>query len=378
MTTPSARLKGKSRDAIASDNSLSAGSVSGIISDWRTSLTYPVADALRELGIMLRKSRITPSECALGFRFASIVKEMGVDEDNFGLFISDVYNKCKNIDIKPEYIAYNMKQILDLAGSIPLSEIPNYIQEKTSEKRKMEENIKKLEEEELEARTNLMLTLDENKTNLAELEKFSSLKVELDKIGIRTDDIRRTIGIIQGVRQSGYSVENITQLLAAWEASTTIQAELEKRIDSLTVHRAELQEKYDDLWNSLCIHRGKLSLCEDLKEMGFGLKELKQLSGTIKEVAAANNILPDKAVWKFFEDIEKNYDTKLGYDSKLIGLKSEIYNKNSELITLQKNLANKNKVASALGELILMGLEEQQILNLAWALQSNISNKESL
>jgi hypothetical protein len=95
-------------------------------------------------------------------------------------------------------------------------------------------------------------------------------------------------------------------------------------------------------------------------------------------VAAANNILPDKAVWKFFEDIEKNYDSKLGYDSKLIGHRSEIYNTNHELITLQKNLANKNKVASALGELTLMGLEEQQILNLAWALQSNISNKESL
>jgi malate synthase len=66
-------------------------------------------------------------------------------------------------------------------------------------------------------------------------------------------------------------VENITQLLAAWQASTTIQSELEKKINSLTVHRAELQEKYDDLWNSLLIHRGKLSLCEDLKEMGFGL-----------------------------------------------------------------------------------------------------------
>ncbi|MGB6594992.1 MAG: hypothetical protein WBE68_26110 [Candidatus Nitrosopolaris sp.] len=180
-------LNGKPRDTIACDNSLSAGSVSGIISEWRNALTYPVADALRELGIMLRKSRITASQCALGFKLASIMKENGVGEDNFGLFISDVYNKCKNIGIQPEYISYNMKQILDLAGSIPLS-----------------------------------------------------------------------------------------------------------------------------------------------------------------------------------------------YDSKLIGLKSEIDKTNNELIILQKNLANKNQVAKALGELILMGLDDQQILNLAWALQSNISNKESL
>jgi hypothetical protein len=52
-----------------------------------------------------------------------------------------------------------MKQILDLAGSIPLSQISNYIQEKTSEKRKLEENITKLGQEDLESRATLMLTL---------------------------------------------------------------------------------------------------------------------------------------------------------------------------------------------------------------------------
>lgn len=168
------------------------------------------------------------------------------------------------------------------------------------------------------------------------------------------------------MQQSGYKVETITRLLAAWDVSTAIRAQLEKSIKSLTVGEVELQEKNDRLWNLLLIHKGKLSLCEDLQCVGFGLK-LKLLSGTIKEVAAANNIAPDIAVRKFFEDIEKNYNTKLGYDSKLIGLKSEIDKTNNELIILQKNLANKNQVAKALGELILMGLDDQQILNLAWA-----------
>ncbi len=101
-------------------------------------MTHPVVDALRELGIMLRKSRISASQCALGFRLASIMKDLGVDEDAFRLFISEIYNHSKNIGLQPEYIAYNTKQILDLAGSIPLSQIPSYIQEKTNEKRKLE------------------------------------------------------------------------------------------------------------------------------------------------------------------------------------------------------------------------------------------------
>jgi hypothetical protein len=121
-------LNGKTRDAIARDHSLSAGSVSNIISERRNALTVPIADALRGLGIILRKSGITASECALGFRLASIMKGIGIDEDNFGHFISEVYTKCKDIGLQPENITNILKQILDLSGSIPLSEIPEHIQ----------------------------------------------------------------------------------------------------------------------------------------------------------------------------------------------------------------------------------------------------------
>jgi hypothetical protein len=140
-----------------------------------------------------------------------------------------IYNQCKDIGLKPEYLAYNTKQILDLSGSILLSEIPNYIQEKTNEMRKLEEDIKRLEGEELEALATLATALDENKVHLADLEQFSELKVELDKLGISTADIRRITGIIQGMQKSGYNLDNIKQLVSDW----TILAQLEKNIKDL-------------------------------------------------------------------------------------------------------------------------------------------------
>jgi hypothetical protein len=57
----------------------------------------------------------------------------------------------------------------------------------------------------------------------------------------------------------------------------------------------------------------KESLFRHLQDMGFGLKELKLLFYTIKEVAAENKIPEDQAVQRFLDDIEKNYDTKLRY-----------------------------------------------------------------
>jgi len=64
--------------------------------------------------------------------------------------------------------------------------------------------------------------------------------------------------------------------------------------------------------------------------------------------------------------------------SEIEHFKSEIDKQNKELSAIQNVLAFKSKVSRALGELVLMGFDDQQILNLAWALQFNTSNKESL
>jgi hypothetical protein len=203
-------LSGKPRDTIAHDNIVSSGAVSNIISEWKEALAVSDADALREIGIMFRKSAIAAPECAVGFRLASVLKDLGVDEDKFGDFVSQTYNQCMEVGLKPEYIASNTKQILDLSGSMPVSEIPNYIQEATNQKQKLEEDIKKLEGEKLEAQVALAVALDENKVYLGELEQFSPLKVELDKLGISVvEDIPRAVRIIQSVRKIGYRCANI-------------------------------------------------------------------------------------------------------------------------------------------------------------------------
>jgi hypothetical protein len=362
-------LSGKPRDTIAHDNMVSAGAVSYIINELRNDLGVSEADALRELGIMFRKLGITAQQCAIGFRLASILKNLGVDEDNFGNFVSQIYNQCKDIGLQPECIAYNTKQVLDLSGSMPLSEIPNYIQEKTKEKRKLEEDIEKLKTKELDARTELALALDEKKVTLAELEQFSPLKIELDKFGIFVDDIPRTISIIQGVQKSGYNVDTIKQVLSDWEASCAIRAYLEKKIEDLTDKQRNLQEECDRLEEQTSIHRQKESFLTQLKNMGFGLKGLKLLFYTIKEVAAENKIPEDLAVQMFFSDIEENYDTKLGLDSTLAQRRSQIKEMDKKLNT-RRNIYG----LTYLFDLLFIGLDEKQILNLTWALQANARN----
>jgi hypothetical protein len=67
---------------------------------------------------------------------------------------------------------------------------------------------------------------------------------------------------------------------------------------------------------------------------------------TIKEVATENKVPENQAAQKFFEDIEKNYDNKLRYDSTL-KRKSEIENSNRELNTTRSELSLNKEVAQA-------------------------------
>ena len=67
---------------------------------------------------------------------------------------------------------------------------------------------------------------------------------------------------------------------------------------------------------------------------------------------AENKIAEDKAVQNFLDDIEKNYDTKLGYDSTLQRLKSDIQKTNVELNTNRSELSLKKEVAGVVTGLL--------------------------
>jgi hypothetical protein len=91
-------LQGKSRDDISRDCGLGAGTVSNIIAGWKANLDHYVVEDLRELGINLKKSAISPAQCARGSKIISTLEKLGVNEDNFENFISSIYLYCRRID----------------------------------------------------------------------------------------------------------------------------------------------------------------------------------------------------------------------------------------------------------------------------------------
>ena len=91
-------LEGKPRNYIAADNGLSDGAVTNIVNEWKHNLGFSLADDLRELAVTMRRVGVTASQCALGFRVAMIMLNMGIKEDDFESYILDIYNRLRTLD----------------------------------------------------------------------------------------------------------------------------------------------------------------------------------------------------------------------------------------------------------------------------------------
>ena len=142
-------LEGNSRKHIAVTCGVSEGTVSNIIADWRQKLGYGDADALRELGINMKRAGIDAAQCAQGFRISMILRKTGIDEETFESFLLNIYQPCDRAGLTGDKIGSYLEDLFKFSkeedtnnnnggNPIKLSEIPYYIQQM-----KNEENVRR-------------------------------------------------------------------------------------------------------------------------------------------------------------------------------------------------------------------------------------------
>jgi DNA-binding transcriptional MerR regulator len=248
-------LEGKPRNDIAADNGLSDGAVTNIVNEWKHNLGFSLADDLRELAVTMKRVGVTASQCALGFRVAMIMLNMGIKEDDFESYILDIYNHCKNVGLTPENIASHLKDLLDFSttNTIPFSQIPNYIKQKVEQKEKLEEEIKNLERKieklilEQSDRESLRdQALHDERMTATELKWYSDIKAELRKYGISVDDISKFAKAVNGIRQYGYDVGKVIS-----EFSESQSLETRRKILQNSVRLLQNESNYlGQLYNS--------------------------------------------------------------------------------------------------------------------------------
>lgn len=379
-------LQGHPRDAIANNLNLSAGVVTTIISEWRRALSYPVAEELRQLAVALRKAGISASQCARGFRFAMQIKnlsldqEVGVDDDDILLesFVSEIYDNCKRIDLRPDKIASHVKQLLSLSETIPLSQIQGYIQQKIIQKERLEhdirilnENIKSLEKQESDVQRRVAAAFEKEKKSFDDLKFFGILKEEMENYGLDINpDALAFSKTIKSIKELGFDVNKILSkisdldMLEKREKETLLQIRDQQVFIANEENRKnELQQKCSFLEELIDTHNETISAYDQLQSIGFGLRELKLLWKVISEVSSVHNIPEKLAGQRFFQDIQGHYEDKLNYEGKLVKIQSEIEKSKKELSNLQTAISVGKTAAEDIAKQVANKFQEHGILN---------------
>ena len=111
-------ITGFSRDQIAEENNIGAGTVSSIVANYKVSLEELDFDSIRQLAIEARQHGLNLSELALHFRLYNYCIKSGAAEDKIESFIENINSS----NLPPERIVALVNQLYDVSKkeSIPL------------------------------------------------------------------------------------------------------------------------------------------------------------------------------------------------------------------------------------------------------------------
>jgi transcriptional regulator with XRE-family HTH domain len=117
-------LQGMSRDEIAKDNDIGAGTVSAIIKDAKQEI--PDIDLLRAVAIIVKKYGLDLSVLASSIRIKNKLVEMGLNEDQVESFIENIIIYCFKHRLTGEEFLNIVNKVCALSDK-PLDQLPNHI-----------------------------------------------------------------------------------------------------------------------------------------------------------------------------------------------------------------------------------------------------------
>ncbi|HKG31131.1 MAG TPA: helix-turn-helix domain-containing protein [Nitrososphaeraceae archaeon] len=99
-------VEGESRKDVALISGVSEGTVSNVIAEWRQKLGDGDADAIRELGINMKRLGIDAAQCAEGLTIKNTMKKLGVNPNQVESFMNETYEYCQRFGLAPLWILH--------------------------------------------------------------------------------------------------------------------------------------------------------------------------------------------------------------------------------------------------------------------------------
>ena len=171
--------------------------------------------------------------------------------------------------------------------------------------------------------------------------------------------------IIRDFKTYNYSILDIINEYKQIQSLRKERDHIQNDINLNIPLQKDLLKQVDLLNSQLDVSRQTMKVYLELSTMGFGLKRLKLLYNTFIEISSANKIPVLDAGTKFFNDIEDQYDSKLGFETKIKELRTTIEKLEDEIPQYGSNLIIQIQVAPILLYLYNNGVTSEDIINMS-------------
>jgi len=299
-------LSGDSRDRIAADDDIGAGTVSNIINEWKKGVENSDYESIRELSLFSKKQGLSLGEYGCSIRLNNYIEKIGTNPDKIESFIVNLANSPE-----PEKLIDVANQIAGVSRSesIPLADLEMHVKRK-------EEEIQRLEEEIKHRRT----VLESTNVDVQTISEYTHLKEELSKYRLSTEAPTRLMSILQTIKQIGYEPHKIVARFSNIESLRQTEKGLKNNCKKIEERIARCQEV--------------LPLSEQIIRLPIGLGELLAFHTAVCEKADMHNLSMQSAAYRVIEDIQ--------YYNKLGGMKKELSDVTTKVFVMNQLSARQN------------------------------------
>jgi len=172
-------IQGISRDQIASNNEIGAGTVTSIIQQTKNNHPYYDIDLIRELALKLKKENLDLNYFVAAVRLKKVLDRFEMTEENVEIFLEEINIHCfkKNIN-KKEFIS-KIDEVWKIVKRLDVSifNIPIYIE-------KLTKYLAELEKATIIKERQIKQKTQEYNTTIEDLKKYRLNKPLVDKINI--------------------------------------------------------------------------------------------------------------------------------------------------------------------------------------------------
>lgn len=306
---------------------------------------------------------MTAVECTAGLRVAKALQSLAVPDENLLDFINIIYLRCKEIGLDPQKFPSLAKQLLDLTNSVPIVQIPQYLEDKQREKSQLEQDIGDLREQEAKAKFDLELALNEQQITTSQLSIFSEQRTRLEAAGVSVGDLELVTRCIEGAKKLAFDIKRLTMLLSDFDFSRAMQVELEKSIESSKTHLQHLKYECDILESQISMHNITILKLRQLEDMGLGIPQLLVLHETAHEIARAYKIPQNLAVQRLLNDVVENYADATDLEGKVQQLRSEKIMLENQKLNLNLSLGSLKEPIELLAQMLRLGYSQPEIIS---------------